>query len=253
MTERELYELLDNPSIAVLEKKDGERRLLVISDSGDVAGVNRKGLYVPLPPAIVNVARALPPDTTLDGELIGDTLFAFDAQRIGGIDLTESGFADRFAALNWTLATYANPAIVLVPCVTGDDRAAYVAALRDAGAEGVVLRHAYATYTAGRPNSGGTALKYKYYSSASVVVVAHNDRHSVSMAVYDGSEQHDVGSVTIAPSQPLPAIGAIIEVRYLYAYRGGSLYQPTFLAIRTDLDAQDCGLAQLSYKADAAA
>ena len=41
---------------------------------------------------------------------------------------------------------------------------------------------------------------------------------------------------------------AIIEVRYLYAYKGGSLYQPTFLDVRTDIDEQECLLSQLKYK-----
>jgi hypothetical protein len=46
-----------------------------------------------------------------------------------------------------------------------------------------------------------------------------------------------VGSVTIPPSHTVPAAGSIVEVRYLYAYEGGSLYQPVYLGIRDDIDA----------------
>jgi len=37
-------------------------------------------------------------------------------------------------------------------------------------------------------------------------------------------------------------------VRYLYAYEGGSLFQPTYLGQRADLEAGDCVKSQLKYK-----
>jgi len=246
LTERESDALLNaNPRVVVQEKKDGDRRLVVVGHDGNVAGVNRRGCFVPLAPAIASAASALPFDSLLDGELVGETFFAFDAQRIAGGDLTEFGFGVRFAALQATLANAPSSAIALVPCIAGDDRAPRIAALREAGAEGVVLRHSDAPYTAGR---GTTACKFKFYSTASVTIVAHNDKHSVGMAVYDGTERVTIGNVTIPPSIALPAIGAIVEVRYLYAYPGGSLYQPTFLAVRSDCHASDCALAQLALK-----
>ena len=50
-------------------------------------------------------------------------------------------------------------------------------------------------------------------------------------------------------ANPIPAAGAIIEVRYLYAYPGGSLYQPVYLCRRDDVALSACTLAQLKYKA----
>ncbi|TSA39702.1 hypothetical protein D4R30_00650, partial [archaeon] len=45
----------------------------------------------------------------------------------------------------------------------------------------------------------------------------------------------------------LPAVSDLVEVRYLYAYPGGSLYQPVYLGVRTDLnDADD--LSTLKFK-----
>lgn len=39
-----------------------------------------------------------------------------------------------------------------------------------------------------------------------------------------------------------------VEIRYLYAYKGGSLYQPAFLGERDDIPAEECVLSQLKYK-----
>jgi bifunctional non-homologous end joining protein LigD len=234
---------------------DGDRRLLVIGNDGDVAGVNRKGLFVPLPQSIVETAKTLPHDSIVDGELIGETLYAFDAQRVGGEDLTSCGFAQRFVALRAALNSVATN-IRVVPCVEGSERRTFAQQLRDRGAEGVVVRNSHAPYTPGRPSSGGSARKFKHYATASVVTIAHNDRHSIVMGVYDGrGTLCDVGSVTIPPSKALPSIGAVLEVRYLYAFPlpGGCLYQPTFLAVRDDIDSSECGVEQLIFKADVAA
>jgi len=44
------------------------------------------------------------------------------------------------------------------------------------------------------------------------------------------------------------AVDSIIEVRYLYAYKGGNLYQPTYLGVRDDISFEDCLISQLKYK-----
>ena len=66
--------------------------------------------------------------------------------------------------------------------------------------------------------------------------------------VYDEQEEIGIGNVTISVNKEIPPVGAIIEVRYLYAYKGGSLYQPTFLEVRTDIPKEECVIGQLKYK-----
>ena len=51
--------------------------------------------------------------------------------------------------------------------------------------------------------------------------------------------------------QKVPAVDSIIEVRYLYAYKGGNLYQPTYLGVRDDISFEDCPISQLKYKKEA--
>lgn len=58
-----------------------------------------------------------------------------------------------------------------------------------------------------------------------------------------------VGNVTIAPNQPIPKAGAVVEVRYLYSYPGGSLFQPVCLGLRDNVDPAACTIDQLKYRA----
>ena len=48
----------------------------------------------------------------------------------------------------------------------------------------------------------------------------------------------------------MPAAGEVVEARYLYANRGGSLYQPVYLGRRDDVAAAECRLGQLKLKAN---
>ena len=71
------------------------------------------------------------------------------------------------------------------------------------------------------------------------------------MGVLDGETVVPVGNVTIPPNKEVPPLNALVEVRYLYAYKGGSLYQPTYIMDRSDeLDREECVISQLSYKSE---
>jgi hypothetical protein len=69
---------------------------------------------------------------------------------------------------------------------------------------------------------------------------ARADR-SVAWAVYQdpGDGFVEVGNVTIPPNFDIPPAGSLVDVRYLYARLGGSLYQPVYLGPRTDVDVAD--------------
>ena len=57
-----------------------------------------------------------------------------------------------------------------------------------------------------------------------------------------------MGNVTIPANHSVPSVGAIVEVRYLYAHAGGSLVQPVYLGVRTDQDRTDCLLNKIKLK-----
>jgi bifunctional non-homologous end joining protein LigD len=58
---------------------------------------------------------------------------------------------------------------------------------------------------------------------------------------------HPVGNCTIPANHEIPNVGDLVEIRYLYAYRGGSLYQPIYEGIRNDLSIEAACESQLQY------
>lgn len=102
------------------------------------------------------------------------------------------------------------------------------------------LRHA--AYLPGRPASGGSQLKFKFVQTATCHVYGlNNNKRRVQIVVYSDGTPVMIGNVTIPANHDIPSVGAIVEVRYLYAFTGGYSYQPTYLGIRSDHDVDDIG------------
>jgi bifunctional non-homologous end joining protein LigD len=115
-------------------------------------------------------------------------------------------------------------------------------AWQQGGREGVVFKRLDAPYREGRSDD---ALKLKFTASASVIVAAVNEGvRSVQIKAVDDTP---LGNVTIPVNKAIPRQGSIIEVKYLYAYRGGSLYQPVYVGVRRDIEPGACTTAQLKY------
>ena len=119
--------------------------------------------------------------------------------------------------------------------------------------EGVVFKRLDALYIAGRPASGGSQLKFKFCETASFIVTRINDKRSVSLMLFNGDKVVPAGNVTIPANHDIPVIGAVVEVRYLYAFKeSGSIYQPVYLGVRDDIRAEECTVARIKYKAEPA-
>ena len=115
--------------------------------------------------------------------------------------------------------------------------------------EGVVFKRLDAPYTPGRPNSGGNQVKHKFYATCSAVVAIINDKRSVELRLLNGKGWIPCGNVTIPPNFKVPAVGEVVEVRFLYAFReSNALYQPVYLGPRQDIGQHECVLSQLKYK-----
>ena len=116
--------------------------------------------------------------------------------------------------------------------------------LQATGKEGVVFKRAEAPYQVGRPTTGGSQIKYKFYSTCSAVVGAINQQRSIGLLL----EGVSVGNVTISSNFEVPKVGDVVEVRYLYYNPKGALYQPCYLGVRDDVEEQECTLTQLKHK-----
>lgn len=246
--ETEAERLIQDDAFWMQEKQDG-RRCLLKKTGGDVVGTNRMGLAIGLPKGIVDAAKASPHDFILDGELMGESLVAFDLLQLDGQDLTSTAYSYRYKKM----ATFVGAAAPIVLTDTAKDSAqkkAKYERLKRENREGVVFKRHEAQYKPGRPSSGGDQLKFKFYATASCLVVeGRAGKRSVALVVFDGKAEVGVGNVTVPANQPIPKAGQIVEVRFLYAFPGGSLFQPTLLGIRDDVNKDACTVKQLKFKA----
>lgn len=255
VSEAEAIALLGDPAWGLQQKADGERRPVRFGVDPAI-GINKKGLTVALPSAIIAGLDAMQVgegQTTLDAELVGDVLCVFDVIELRGTDLRKCSADARYALL---ASLPQNDAVRLLPMAkTSAEKRALFHRVQTEQLEGVVFKRLDATYEGSRPNSGGPSLKFKFYAYATVRVARINDgKRSVVTELHDGTGQwREVGSVTIPPSSDIPTPGTYIEVRYLYAMPGGSMIQPTFKGVRSDQDDADCLLSQLKLKPVAAA
>jgi len=242
-------------------KHDGERRIVVINKN-EVYGSNRKGLKVALPTNIVEsladfLATQSFDQLVLDTEDMGSHLVVFDILQWGQ-DFSQRTFRTRSSYL--PLLKPVEYLYVDTPVAAFDPSHVFhfLELAQESNEEGIVLRDPEAQYTPGRPNSWGPCLKIKLYATATCKVGAiHPTKRSISLELFSVAAQtreHPfgdwvyVGNCTIPPNYPMPSIGELVEIKYLYAYRGGSLYQPQYKGVRTDLEFEDANISQLKFK-----
>ena len=249
----ELDDLLQNLNYWMQEKFDG-RRLLIKKEGESITGINRLGLTVGLPKRLIDSALELNADFIMDGEAIGECLHAFDLLSYNGADLRSSVYRDRYLQLMDLIGSHMQPSIRLVKTMfLPSQKEIMFDQLKAANKEGVVFKRFDATYTAGRPSTGGSQFKFKFCETASFIIGKVNQKRSVSLTLFDGDSVVPAGNVTIPPNHDIPSIGAVVEVKYLHAFKeSGSIYQPVYLGVREDIRAEECTVNQLKYKAESA-
>ena len=245
----EIERLVADDQWAMQEKFDG-RRMLVRKQGAAIHGINRKGLHVGLSSPVLVAAHAIPGDFILDGEAVGESLHSFDLLELNGEDQRSLPYRQRLTALlNLLMSGQQRHIHYVTTAYAAHEKYDRLEHLFHQGKEGIVFKRLDAPYTPGRPNSGGSQLKHKFYASLSAVVGKQNAQRSVEIMLRDGSQWVGTGNVTIPPTDRVPVIGSVVEVRYLYAFpESGCLYQPTYLGPRSDVSERDCTVAQLKYK-----
>jgi len=248
--EADLSRLIRDPAWWMQEKLDG-RRLLIQKHDGIVTGINKLGFTVGIPSTIEEAAKIFRQDFIIDGEIVGEVFHAFDLLSVDGMLVTASAYTDRYLHLIKLLFTGQQNQIKLVESTyMPKQKQEMLDRLKQEGTEGVVFKNLLAPYTPGRPASGGTQFKFKFCESASFIVGKVNGKRSVSLKLFDGTELVSVGNVTIPPNKQIPKPGDIVEVKYLYAFKGGSVFQPVYQSSRDDIDPEECSVDQLKYKAE---
>ena len=239
--------LQSNKDFIAQEKHDG-KRLMLRRVGGHVTAINRKGQEVNFPEVLAgpNGAMVASEDFIIDGELVGELLFVFDVIEYGGIDLRALTYEERYNFLSEFNG--ASNLIIVKSAKTQAEKIALENTLRGIRAEGIVYKNKKAVFSVGKNHN--QMWKYKFWHTATCIVKEANvGVDSVSLQLFDDAGVLiDVGNCTINKRVCLPKAGDLLEIRYLYAYRGGSLYQPTMIALRDDIDKEECLMSQLSYK-----
>jgi bifunctional non-homologous end joining protein LigD len=246
--EEDVGVLLKDDRFLMQPKMDG-KRLMLRKEGETITGINRRGIACGLPENIVRDALALPGDWLIDGELIGNQYHTFDLLEHDG-SYRAQPLRRRLVALFNLVASGQAPNIHLVGSYTGEAvKRRFLERSREDNLEGVVFKNMTAPYIPGRPSSGGDQRKFKFVTTASVIVTSLNGKRSVKISILDGERMISCGNVTIPVGSDFPAVGDIVEVRYLYAFpESGSLFQPVYIGVRDDLELRDCCVNQLKWK-----
>ncbi len=247
--ESEVQSYILNGNYLAQEKFDGERRLVDAKLTGKIIGINKKGTEVALPRMVI---QSINQDCVLDGEIIGEKLFVFDLLGANGIDFKGINCLTRLVNLNEI--DFGENIVVVETAYSREEKQALYDRLKAENKEGIVFKLKSSSYTAGRPASGGNQLKFKFYKTATFIV-SNSTKGKRSVGVELCTDDNDtkrvfMGKVTIPANHEIPSVGDLVEVRYLYAYKDGAIFQPVYLGKRTDSDLTDATMKQIVYKAD---
>ena len=253
--------VLENSDWYAQPKLDGVRFLLKKQDN-HIIGYNRKGIQIAVPIEIhesVQTSNAYYENGCsnflVDGELIGNKYYVFDILEHDNKDVRKIALENRLETLDMLLEEIESDHVIRVKTARGQDEKEklYSDQVLD-NKEGIVYKYRFAQYLPGRPASGGNYLKHKFYKTCSCMVSEINAKRSVGLIVYETGVPVRfpvrIGNCTIPVSHPIPEVGDIVEIRYLYAYKNGSLYQPTYLGVRSDLDEKDINYSQIKFKSE---
>ncbi|WP_171019827.1 RNA ligase family protein [Hydrogenophaga sp. 2FB] len=229
------------------EKANGERCSIEVRN-GVARGINKLGLYRNLPENIAEEMGGFQ-NAFFDGEIVGNTYYAFDLLDYVGDDLRGKPFAERYEAL----ANDALESLFMVPhsCVkllqcsfTTVAKSEKLKSIEETNAEGVVFKDVTAPYAGGRSDN---VFKFKLIESATCIVTGINTGRSVGIGLLNASlELLPVGNVTILANFSMPAVGDLAEVQYLYFNPGGAFEQPVYLGPRSDIATNECLITQVS-------
>jgi bifunctional non-homologous end joining protein LigD len=260
VTEEEAKALWGTIDMYLQLKHDGERRGILYSPDSIVAA-NRRGLKVTLPDRVQEQLEIWHGSSRskgiLDCEDMGSYLVCFDSI---SSQASEEQFADRALrmGINQLTAHELNITDLVfdIPFQprTFDEFQSFITDARLGGQEGIVIRDGKGIYEPGKPNSGGPCWKLKFYEDATCRVRSrHPVKRSVMLELWhsgynDQSGWVEVGNCTIPTNYSFPDPGDLVEVRYLYAFPQGSLYQPVYKGKRTDVGVDAAVTMQLKYK-----
>lgn len=260
MTEAELEQAIEDDGWVLQEKHNGHRRGFALNESATISA-NRKGFSVAYPSEVSGDLERCCVDflpLTVDGELIGTRYVVFDVREVRGQRVEAMSLETRLEHMEQLRAALSaggsKHVEVVVTAYTPEAKRQLFERVKAEKGEGVVAKKRGTPYTPGKPASGGTHLKFPFLQFTTAIVTSqHPTKSSFGVSMLDElGNLVSVGNCTVPANKSTPAIGSLVEIRYLYAHKGGSLFQPVFQGQRDDVSRDECTLASLHYKPEAA-
>jgi len=249
--EEDVDKYLEDDDWCAQEKMDGKHGMLKTNKVSLIAA-NKQGLEMSIPKVLEESMIRLfgEQDAIFDGEQIGNKFYIFDLLAWQGVDLRNRNYRERYEVLLQIFPKRQIENFIVVNAAFGIAKMALYKKLKEEGKEGIVFKKCNALWSEGRPETGGDMVKCKFWASLSAIVSDEvTGKASFSSYVLDPSgERVDLGRCS-ALGKVMPKAGDVVEIKYLYAYRGGKLVQQVLLGIRDDVDLEECTTRQLKYKA----
>lgn len=251
----EVQKYIDSDDWFAQQKFDGHNRQMRCIDTS-IQSINRKGFIVGMPQETSDALKAMNTKGNwhLAGELMGNIFAIFDVRMWEDQTTSDMALEERMEILEKVRASLPQSPLLAIAdtAKTKAQKQVLFQAMKDGNYEGLVFKRKGSKYVPGRPASGGNAIKFRFLKNASFRVASQSDtKRSVHIEVLDANGQWiGKGKVSIPANYAIPAVGAVVDVKYVYAYKGGALAQPRYEGERDDVDAQECLESRLVFKRD---
>jgi hypothetical protein len=220
---RDAFPFLVRDDYCTEEKLSG-RRMLLVKRGGVVRCYLCNGAEYVAPLPVVDFARTLPCDATLDGVLVGTEFIGFDVLELFGADMTLTPFEIRRS----TLATV-SPFRLVEHATNGHDKTALFDRVLASDGAGVVFKKLDGIYPAGQRTYG---FEFSFYYTETFAVTDLDVAESSIGLMRDGQT---CGRVRFPFNEKWPKVGELWEVRFDRINVNGKLIRPQLLQRRDDL------------------
>ena len=245
-TEAHFLRMLLDSRYGFQEKHNGHR-LIICKENGSIRWFNRGGApsSKPLPHRLKCAFLAHPQAAfVIDGELVGETFFIFDALIIGDEVLVNDSYEYREARYHVEFDGYNAQITPVETARTPEAKRLLWDAVIASHGEGIVAKNMTRGYKQGRT---GVHWKLKFWKTADAVVIGRSpdDKDSIEIGMYNERGQlHRISGCSLR-NKFNPKPGQTVEIRFLYATKEYHVVQPTLMAVRYDKSAAACRLNQL--------
>ncbi len=237
-------DLLTDDEFVCEPKIDGRRILLTVEDD-KIAGWGRDGQRANVPDGVARDLGTLNGQFTVDGELLGDQVIAFDVLGIGGGTFANSPLERRRRVLEDLMGRWQPENIHLIPqAKTRAEKGKMLRRVKRNRGEGVVFKRFNSPYEFGVRSKNW--VKHKLTKDLDVVILDRGtEKENFTVGLWDGEAMVPVGEVaSFTGDGPALEIGDVATITLLYVTPSGRMVSPVRPVKRTDKAPKECTLDQ---------